>query len=687
MYYEDIYRHDHGYGYRPELFEAIDTAVETVLRRSGEPPEGYPGSPVPDTYAAVPFHREYEERRRAFLRHCLVNPAPRTTKGLFHELVRIAEDTGPVYEALFETALELIRNRHDGSDTAMLGILRLLYRYPGSRLVRPELYRAAEDAALSFKYWPDEPGTDSMCYWTESRQITFSVCEYLAGQLYPERIFTNSGAAGFEKTSRARVRILEWLALRYRTGFSEWLSNLYYDEDMTALLSLVEFSADEELALKAKIVLDLLVFDLALHIHRGLLVSTHGRTYGKEKRHPFADSVSDTAKLLFGTGIFSGANNMSAAAFALSEAYRMPAVLYHIANDTGRTAVAARERVGINIRDAKKWGINGSLASGMTLLSFEAYAHPAAFRKTVRLLDRYRLWDNGHFTAFAENRRLITVLRYTGLNRAVTKYFEKDLTRRTREEANLYTYRTPDYQLSSAQDYRKGFGGERVQVWTAALGGEAVCFTAHPESEDRDRYWEGDGTLPRVGQVENVAIAIYNVSRRPGLYRTNRLFHTHAWFPRSAFDDIYEHGGWIFGRKGDGYIALYSANGYRWQNLGPDAGKEAIADGERNIWICEMGRSETDGAFMEFVHGIIGSPVEHRGLQVRYRSPSQGFLEFGWNEPFRKDGVRIPLSEYNRYENPYCLAVFPPGEIVIREGDRRLRLEFFSGVRECTGTV
>jgi hypothetical protein len=613
VYYEDIYRHDHGYGYYPEMYETIDAAVETVLRRSGEPPDGYPRLPVPDTYFAVPFHREFEERRRAFLRRCLLTPAPRTVKGLFHELVRISENEGPVYEALFETALELIRSRHDGSDTAMLGILRLLYRYPGSRLVSPALYRAAEEAALSFAYRSDEPGTAPMFLRAEDRRIAFSVCEYLAGQLYPERVFAGSGAAGFGRMRRARDRILEWLALRYRTGSPEWLSSRHYDEDMTALVSLVEFSADEEISLKAKIVLDLLLFDLALHTHRGLPVSTHGKTYGNEKRHPFADPVTDTVKLLFGTGVFSGVNNTSAAAFALSEAYRMPAVLYLIANDTSRSAVTVRERVGIRPR--------------------------------------------------------------------------KDFTRRGREEANLYTCRTPDYQLSSVQDYRKGSGGERVQSWAASLGGAAVCFTAHPESEDRDRYWDGDGTLPRVGQIENVAIAIYNASRRSGLYRVYRPGFTHAWFPRPAFDEIYERGGWIFGRKGEGYIALYSANGYRWQNLGPDAGREAIAEGDRNIWVCEMGRSETDGSFGTFVHGIVGSPVEHRGLQVRYRSPSQGYLEFGWNEPLRKDSERIPLSGYNRYENPYCLAVFPSDEIVIREKNQQLRLEFFSGVRDCTGTV
>ena len=29
--------------------------------------------------------------------------------------------------------------------------------------------------------------------------------------------------------------------MRFKSGFSEWLSHVYYDEDLTALLSLVDF--------------------------------------------------------------------------------------------------------------------------------------------------------------------------------------------------------------------------------------------------------------------------------------------------------------------------------------------------------------------------------------------------------------------------------------------------------------
>ena len=45
------------------------------------------------------------------------------------------------------------------------------------------------------------------------------------------------------------------------------------------------------------------------------------------------------------------------------------------------------------------------------------------------------------------------------------------------EEVNIYTYRTPHYQLSGLQDYHKGLGGYQEHVWQASLDEYAYIFT------------------------------------------------------------------------------------------------------------------------------------------------------------------------------------------------------------------
>jgi len=357
---------------------------------------------------------------------------------------------------------------------------------------------------LDFKYWPDEPGVDSLCTWTENHQILFSSAAYLAGQLYPNQVFTNSGQTGRQKMQANRPRILRWLDLRFRTGFSEWLSHVYYDEDLAALLSLVDFCRDPEISRRAGMVIDLLLFDIALNSFRGVFGSSHGRAYANTKKWASNEGTSDTGKLLFGMGVFSGFDNMSAVAFALSPRYRMPAVLEAVACDLERPEMVNRQRMGLRLSEAERWGLGfEDFEDGMVFLSLEAYLHPRTADLTLRMFDAFNWWENAFFAPFKRYRGLIRFMRRSGLLKPLARWLEWDLCRNTREEANLYTYRTPDYLLSSAQDYRPGYGGDQQHIWQATLGPGAACFTTHParlEGPTPD-YWAGSGVLPRLAQV------------------------------------------------------------------------------------------------------------------------------------------------------------------------------------------
>jgi len=80
---------------------------------------------------------------------------------------------------------------------------------------------------------------------------------------------------------------------------------------------------------------------------------------------------------------------------------------------------------------------------------------------------------------------------------------------------------------------------------------------------------------------------------------------------------------------GDGYLALLSEHPYSWHDLpGEDQGREILVESKHNIWICEMGRRETDGEFAEFIDRILHAEVLFSGLSVSYNSPSQGLLKF-----------------------------------------------------------
>lgn len=650
------------------------------IQPTGPPPPGYPSQIVEDSYSKTPFLSDYAARKHAFIAHCLQNPGNSSLKGYYFELLRISENSGVIWEGLLQGALNYIDSRKDCSDFLLLGIVRLCFQLHDRPLLNPTLLQHAHTTLLNFKYWPDEPGIDSMCYWTENHYIMFSANEYLAGQLFPDSIFPNSGMTGIEKKAKARPRILKWLELRFYTGFNEWLSNIYFDEDLTALLNLIDFCDDPLIQRRATLITNLLLFDMVLNSFYGQFVSTHGRCYTAEKQNALIESTIDTAKLVFGMGKFAQKDNMSAVCLALSPYYSPPPVLFAIGSDFARTEMINQQRVGILIESADQWSLGyRSVEDGMQLLTFEAYVHPKTVNLMVKMLNAFHWWSNQFFKEFAPFKAVLQIGRYFGLNKLITWYFRKDLTRNARVENNIYTYRTPDYLLSSSQDYRKGFGGDQQHIWQATLGPQAVCFTTHPGGYGKtspEGYWLGSGYLPRVGQVENVLIAIYRTPRRGGILLQRVLPFTHAWLPKLKFDEVIEQEGWIFARFGDGYLALHSQHEYHWQKEGEFAEQEVITPGRDNIWIIELGNRTQFSTFARFVEQIVRASLIFTRHSVSYHSPSQGELQFGWKGALLKNGSEVPLHRYFRYQNPYCTASFGSDVIEIDESPHKLVLDW-----------
>jgi len=638
---------------------------------------------------------EYEARKEAFFDATIESPSHNT----YSELMRLARGVAPE-ESKIQRDLDRMNERLDTSDFRLPALLWMLYEYSDSELLSAEILENTKETLLAFKYWPDEllteadpVDTDNMVYWTENHFILFSTGAYLAGQLYPDEAFTASGETGRRKMETFRPRILRWLQLRYQAGFSEWLSNVYYDEDIPALIALVELAEDEELKQLSTMVLDLIFSDMAANQFRGNFGSTHGRTY-EQKMNGQRDSTRSTFKLLFDLNEFVP-GNMSSSLLAMSSTYQLPQVIYEMAHDMEREVYENRQRMSIRIEEAERWGLDYSrLEDGMTFLTLEAYTHPLTINLFVEMLDAYKWWEHSDFAPFKDFQE---GLRDPEVARSLATAFEKDITRNMRPEVNAYTYRTPDYMLSTAQDWRGGYGGDQQSIWQATFGMEAVAFTTHPGNESLDgptpRYWTGYGTMPRSIQLQNVVISLYDVDTTAFIYVADQPLYTHAFLPKAKFDEAYKEDGWFFARKGEGYLALWSSDpDADWvPNSDPEEAEfgdyEIIADGEMTIWITEVARaSDYGGDFESFKTAISSAAVAAASdnRSVQYASPSQGQLAMGWEGPMTQDGVPVVLEDSPRYDNPYGTADFPAQRIAFKHAGQSLTLDLDEQTRKAS---
>ena len=654
-----------------------------------------------------------------------------------------------------EGKLVRINNKEDKADFDVSDLVRFLYEFyvpegdddfPGlTKMFGPEscalIIKNIKDALLGFKYWYDEKSDDSMWFWTENHFILFSVNEYLVGQLFEKDTFKNRKMNGEQLTGEQRmkeaaVRINKWLKLRFYTGFSEWLSNVYYAEDIRALLNLIDFCEDAAIKENAKSVMDLLVADMALNSLHGIFGSTHGRCYARHKLFPTGSTMAAVMLMLFGMGFVNKFDVDTASALLYMSNYDIDPVLYGMATDTAKPVVN-RQRMGIKISDLhdlsvlkglhepefsehinaiiKKlndtWGIDLNNPEDVPyVLTFDALTDPRTVDSVVKFINKYKIILNRKDLSHCGGLVNYLVNQHEDKLVLAAKNYYRELTFMVREEVNIYTYRTKNYMLSSAQDYRPGYGGHQQHIWQATLYPEqkhdepgdsvcGVCFTTHPcfdrgvlndkpinleNDKSTPGYWAGSGMLPRVAQMENVCIVCYDI-KDSDQNEFRKLFkelpYTHAYLNFLAFDSIAgdlnavglrdKH--WLFGKKGNAYLALYSQYPYEphlyKSQDGSVVGLELIADNKsHNIWICELGEGESDDDFKTFCSRLrepdrvkISQESKDKNAWVTYTSlsPAVGTLIFGFDRDFNQNGTTVDLHNYKRYENPYAKIDYP----------------------------
>src|SRR5690554_6645403 len=287
-----------------------------------------------------------------------------------------------------------IDSRFDCADFRLVSILRILHAY--SHLLSDKTIAKIKKSVLSFKYWIDEPGEDSMCYWSENHQIIFYSCEYLADQYYFDEVFKNSKMTGSEHMAKAKPRILNWFLYRWNYGFSEWHSNVYYEEDIAPMANLVDFCEDEEIYQKTKIIMDLLLLDMAMHSYKGLFAAASGRCYEEQKTDPLKQfTLPVTEKLGDFNNIEEYDYGELSANFLLCENYKIPEVIKEIARD--EREVIIKDSMGLNLSGVieefeDRYDFD---TTGMYFWGMEAFTNPESINITIDMYNEYNLKENG----------------------------------------------------------------------------------------------------------------------------------------------------------------------------------------------------------------------------------------------------------------------------------------------------
>lgn len=402
----------------------------------------------------------------------------------------------PLDNELLAETLDQIEQRYDCSDFLLCGLIRYLKNYPLS----PELAVRVRAVLVNYRYWMDQKGSDAMCFWSENHSLMFYTCAMNAGELFPDEYFPRAEKTGRELSAEGRERVLCWLADVEKHGFEEFLSTVYMCVTFAALLNVVDYS-DPEISRRAAKITDTLLKMLARHTFDGVILGPMGRVY-RDVIHPFQQGAQALMNLIDPTVPYSYGEGWLG--YYATSSYQLPGELKTLMQEplyesysTGNAQICLNKQ------------------AEFILTSVQSPRTDPGFQR----------WENLTLKADADTSSC-------------------DYTKSLNERFHGTTCFEP------------GVYGYQQHLWYAALDCETDVFTNHPGgtcegSPMRPGFWYGNGVIPAIRQEENRIGIVYRIPDE------HPVHFTHAYFPTVKFTETVITENWLFGRKKDGYLALW----------------------------------------------------------------------------------------------------------------------------------
>lgn len=626
-------------------------------------------------------------------------------------------------------SLKYINRRYDCADFRLQLLFRL-YKDCRDRLPQ-KVKEQIKSTFLNFKYWMDEPGADSLCFWSENHQLLFAVSEYLAGQEWPDQIFANSGMSGSEHMTKAIRRINYWMEQRFKYGFAEWFSNNYYAENLGAMANYIQYSRDRDSVERMKMILDLLWYDVATVSVNNTFVAASSRMYGDNKSgnlygnrirtametiwpkpggcklppaspaiaQQIAAGTADLETMVKLVGVDAQMVQCFTAMYRAG-CYLLPEVIYAIALD--REPAVIKSSSGLNVNELVEEGLVGQ-ADHQIMAQFgaEAFTNPEVIENTLRYLNRHKMLRNKFVNPF----RLINIklLRLLQVPRFISARFAPMTNGIALGRGNVYCYRNRYYALTTAVAHHVDSCGAQEHIWSANIAPDLAIYTTHPARDDCSHekheaspgYWVGNGRRPMSVQDRNINITIYRMPQKKRLleFRTARI--THAYMPREKFDQLELEGRYVFGRRDRVLVAMIANGELKYRPYDSHAASLLVQHdrqvaridglkleqefdlvregGEYHIYITELSDTDTE-SYEQFKQRIRGNEMVVRGGSVRYVSSGKEYY-VSYDRIFTINGAK-QATEYQRYDSKYSVTARVPQTIVIKYRGKTLSLNY-----------
>ena len=679
----------------------LETAAEVAVRALQKPAQELPDDKEFDYYSTGADGRKFED---LYLFLSGKSDVPFTEEQTFRMLSVQADYMG---------------HRFDCSDFRAQLLFKIYKDY--GDVLSERCRRLIKGTFLEFKYFMDEPGDDSMCYWSENHQILFAVSEYLAGQQWQDEIFTNSGMNGRQHMEKAAKRIDAWMYQRFNYGFSEYLSNNYIAEDISPMANFIAYCEDKDRVGKMRTVMNILWLDVALNSVNNRFVAASSRMYGNNKSgNYYGNSIQAAMNVLWGRELAETLLNdpdipekekkyikiasekkpnhivMCFTDIVEKGIYVLPEAIKDIA--LSRETFSSEIGCGLSPDDLVAEGLVGQEPHQiMAQLGCETFTNPQVIKNTVKYFKTNRMFRNSFVSYFKfldiSLLKLVDLEKYAAKHNIMPHGIAQG-------RGNVYTYRTAKYSMSTSVANRVDICGAQDEAWTANLSETLALFSTHPAGNGRSRYgsspgyWIGNGRRPMSVQHKSVNITVYKLPTEKRLGETGIADMTHLYMPQDFYDEFELRGNTVFARKNGIFVAVISDGEMKFKPYDVESIKGLNSNlrgvtlddeyipkkefdlcrfgGEYHAYIIELSDSDRE-TYEQFKARISANKVVF-GKGCASYTTYFGEISASYSGDFSVGG-KPAAKNFDRYNTPFCKAKRKADTIFVDSGKHTLTLK------------
>lgn len=458
---------------------------------------------------------------------------------------------------------------------------------------------------------------------TENHWCMYYASLFLAAEQWPHLAGAEwyNGKSSEENRDEAKAYLRHWMKITTTIGQGEFDSPDYFPEYVVSMSLLAEYAQDAEMKKRGAMMLDYLFADFATEHLQGQYIGGFSRIYEPAVYQPLLSPASAFAYLYFDAG--EPTFNSWLVLPALTN-YRLPEIIYQIANDRTQTYVHKERK---RVRNVIRYGTE---------------KNPPVYKYT------YMTKDYG--LSSLQGGILQPIQQHTWSVR--------------------FTSGKPFTTIFGLHPYWSGY--ELAMFFPEEIKTLIMDVVGSKGTYNKEDKWTSSSPYERTFQHRNTLLVLYDIPAG------TTSEHIDGFFPKTLEQRLVEASGWIMCQAGDTYVGWYPLQPIDWKEEKDNW--RLRSHPLQNGYVIEVRSQAEIGSFAAFQQQlrthIPQANLQTKAVAINYTNLDNAKMSFAFPEVRQLDGKPVDLTQYQLFAGPFLNAEVGSEKLTMTYKNKRRVLDF-----------